>query len=59
MPLMERVGSRGPRLLTYECPDCCYVMERSIGRAGLRTYNERIPCPRCMRAQNAPPKAES
>lgn len=53
MPLMERAGSRNPRLLTYECPKCSYVAERSIGRATNRQYGERIPCPRCLRDSNA------
>jgi hypothetical protein len=52
MPIMQRAGSKSARSLTYQCPRCSYVQEVPLGRPGDRTYDARIPCPRCTRLDN-------
>lgn len=47
MPVMERAGSRDARTLTYQCGTCHHKLNVRLARPGDRTYNDRIPCPRC------------
>lgn len=47
MPIMERAASSDTRSVSYQCGTCHHVVRVVLGRPGDRSYQERIPCPRC------------